>query len=354
LQFPSDTFYEDASRVIYAPSQLEVGTYYTASIESETYYGYDAISYADVWYKKAYSKTGYNLDNRIIKLAEKLTKNSENSFEKSEAIIKYFKINYLYKHSSIKSPIQDQSLSDMLFKTKIGNAMQFNTALIMMLRSSGEYARLATGYAPGEYNQITNSYIIKREYKAVWTEVFVKERGWVSIHAADDIPFEGELLDEEALQTIHLTQTQVLYISLCLFIISFPIFYYSRKYIWKYLATYKIKTYKEKDDINFVVLTYKEIEKFYKKFHKGQKRSCTIQEYEQYLKTLKPESIYLIEYISFYSNQAIYNKKLDLDFHKERYLEIALYLVEESFEIESLKSFIARKILKKDGADTRI
>ena len=333
LQFPSDTFYEDSARTIYAPSQLEIGTYYTASVNGEKYYGYDTLSFVDVWYKKAYSKIQYRIDNRISTLTKKLTKNLKTPFEKAEAIIKYFKINYLYKHSSIKDKIQNQTLSKMLFKSKIGNALQFNTALIMMLRSVGVYARLVTGYAPSEYNQKRHSYLVERKNKAVWTEFFVKGVGWVAVNAADDIPFEGEAQNIEV-DEVFLNRTQFI-AAISIFLLFLIILYYNRVHIWIYLAKYRIQKYKQKSDINFVISAYKEVEKYYRHFKKGQKQSYTIQEYENYIKKLKPENAYPMEYLSLYSNQAIYKGELDIYFDKNRYLDVALYLVSKPFKTKN-------------------
>lgn len=344
LQFPSDTFYEDASRVIYAPSQLEIGTYYTASVENESYYGYDAMSYADVWYKNTYLYSTYKLDNRILELAKKLTKGSKNSFEKAQDIVNYFKSNYLYKHSSLESSIHNQTLSQMLFESKVGDALQFNTALIMMLRSSGTYARLVTGYAPNEYNHLTASYLVERKNKSVWTEVFVKERGWVSIHAADDIPYEGEETDLKT-SYIALSNIQIIASIILITTVILLAFYYNRKYLWIYMTKNRINKYKEeKNDVDFVITTFNELENYFSKFNKGKQSSFTVQEYEQFIKKIKPENSYLIEYISFYSNQAIYNKKLDVEFDKNRYTEISIYLVDKPFQLESLGSYIRRKI----------
>lgn len=343
LQFPSDTFYEDASRVIYAPSQLEIDTYYTASVESEGYYGYDAMSYADVWYKKIYSKPGYAMDPRVDALARELTKDCANAFEKAQAIVTYFKKDYLYKHTSIEHSIHDQTLSEMLFETKVANALQFNTALIMMLRSSGEYARLATGYAPSEYNQATNSYVVERKNKAVWTEIFVKERGWVGIHAADDIPFEGEEIPTEP-KEIAWTQAQTIFLGILLVLAVLVLVYHGRKYMWSYLAKSRIQNYAQKSDRDFVIATYKEVEKYYGYYQKGPKPSCTLQEYKNHMKVLQPEYGYIIEYVIFYSNQAIYRGGLDPEFDRERYLESALFLIDQTLEAESFQNFIRTKL----------
>jgi transglutaminase-like putative cysteine protease len=144
LQFPTNLFYEDNARTIYAPSQLQIDTFYTASAQKEGYYGYDTITYKDVWYKKLYSQVYPNIDKNIVKLAKKITKNEHNAFEKAQAIVHYFKANYLYKNIAITHKIHSQTLKTMLFDTKVGNALQFNTALVVMLRISGEYARIAT------------------------------------------------------------------------------------------------------------------------------------------------------------------------------------------------------------------
>jgi len=337
LQFPSDTFYEDAGRTIYAPSQLEINTYYTASIEREKYYGYDVMSYADVWYKKAYLST--NIPSEVYDLAKKITKDFNNPLEKAQAIIHYFQTNYKYKHASIQSPIQNQTIQEMLFKTKIGNALQFNTAFILMMRSSNVYARLVTGYAPSEYNQITHSYIVERANKAVWSEIFIKDRGWVSLHAADDIPFENEIIKKNNSNTF-LTKTELIFLNILFLFLCFIFLYYAKKYIWIYRAKSRILKYAKESDINFVLKTYAEVEKYYSLYKKGKKSSCTLQEYGNYIKELKPENSYLIEYLIFYSNQATYRGKLDFDFDKERYLDVALYLIDKSFKLESLNKYI--------------
>jgi transglutaminase-like putative cysteine protease len=330
LQFPTNLFYEDNARTIYAPSQLQIDTFYTASAQKEGYYGYDTIIYKDVWYKKLYSQVYPNIDKNIVKLAKKITKNEHNAFEKAQAIVHYFKANYLYKNIAITHKIHSQTLKTMLFDTKVGNALQFNTALVVMLRISGEYARIATGYAPDRYDTKTKSYLVQRKNKAVWSEVFVANRGWVAIHASDDIPFEGEILENDS--DIKLSNTQIALLIALLSMIITIIIYFARAYVWTYLSKYRIKRYYLEDDIDFVKKSYTEIQKYYTLFQKGKKDSCTLQEYKLYLQEIKPQSSYPIEYLIFYSNEAFYNAKLDLDFNKDRFLEISLYLVDHPFK----------------------
>ena len=54
-----------------------------------------------------------------------------------------------------------------------------------------------------------------------------------------------------------------------------------------------------------------------------------------YIKKLKPENAYPMEYLSLYSNQAIYKGELDIYFDKNRYLDVALYLVSKPFQTKN-------------------
>lgn len=343
LQFPSDTFYEEISRVIYAPSQLEVDTYYTASVESESYYGYDAMTFKAVWYKKTYLK--HNMNSKLLEFTKQIIKDENNPFEKAQAIVLFFKRHYTYQSIQINDSIHNQTVEEILLRTKRGNALQFNTALVMMLRSSGVYARIATGYAPSEYNTETKSYVVERKNKAIWSEIFIEGRGWIAIHAAEDIPLEGEIsteiygIDESGLNTLVLIS-----FALFLFVSAVVFLYYVRVHIWTYITMTRIKKYTHNNDIDFVVKSYKEVEKYYRHFNKGEKASYTLQEYEKYIKGIKPENSYLIEYLSFYCNQAIYRGELDVDFDKNRYLEVSLYLVNRPFKILSFDKYIKEKL----------
>jgi hypothetical protein len=48
-----------------------------------------------------------------------------------------------------------------------------------MLRSIGIPARLAVGYAQGEYDETSKSYVVRRKHAHAWTEVYFAGLGWV-------------------------------------------------------------------------------------------------------------------------------------------------------------------------------
>jgi transglutaminase-like putative cysteine protease len=66
-----------------------------------------------------------------------------------------------------------------LFDTKVGYCEQFATAEVLMLRSLGIPARLATGYALGDYDPILNQAIVRERDAHAWVEVWFADHGWV-------------------------------------------------------------------------------------------------------------------------------------------------------------------------------
>lgn len=72
-----------------------------------------------------------------------------------------------------------------LFKFGGGYPDHFSTTLTLMLRSLGIPARLAAGFAPGQFNPFTGLYVVKNTDAYALTEVFFPGYGWF---AFDPIP----------------------------------------------------------------------------------------------------------------------------------------------------------------------
>jgi hypothetical protein len=68
-----------------------------------------------------------------------------------------------------------------LFDVKTGYCEQFATAEILMLRSLGIPARLATGYTTGDYDAVLNQAVVRERDAHAWVEVFFAGHGWVPV-----------------------------------------------------------------------------------------------------------------------------------------------------------------------------
>ena len=105
----------------------------------------------------------------------------------------YLRNSYTY---DLSVPPQRKSMDAVeyfLFEEQRGYCEQFASSLAVMARSLGIPARIATGYAPGEYNPFTGLYEVKASDAHAWVEVYFPGYGWSAFDptpADDATPWE--------------------------------------------------------------------------------------------------------------------------------------------------------------------
>jgi transglutaminase-like putative cysteine protease len=75
----------------------------------------------------------------------------------------------------------DNPIEDFLFRYKSGHCEYFATAMILMLRSVGIPARLATGFLGAEFNPLEDYYIVRQSNAHAWVEAYFPETGWTTL-----------------------------------------------------------------------------------------------------------------------------------------------------------------------------
>jgi hypothetical protein len=130
------------------------------------------------WIVQRYLQLPDTLPFQVKDLASTVTDNTSNAYDKAVAVQKY--LNGFKYNKDAKSPSRlGDETSVFLFEQKEGVCTDFATAMVIMLRSLGIPARLATGYVSGEINEETGSYIVRgRDYHA-WPEVYFPDFGWI-------------------------------------------------------------------------------------------------------------------------------------------------------------------------------
>lgn len=88
---------------------------------------------------------------------------------------------YSYSQQLGRVPPGTDPIDWFLFEARIGYCEQFATAETLMLRSLGVPARLATGYATGEYSPILDQTIVRERDAHAWVEAYFPGHGWVPI-----------------------------------------------------------------------------------------------------------------------------------------------------------------------------
>jgi transglutaminase-like putative cysteine protease len=182
--------YEDLSSVHAkddkGATQLQPNDTYTAvsmvSNATDAELREDHTSYPD-WIYERYMSLPAVVPRRVENLAQRLVREAgaTNPYDKAEAIESYLRDpdNFTYS-TDINPPANGaERISWFLFDGKEGYCEYFAGAMVVMLRQVGVPARLAGGYAPGEYDPQTSTYTIRESSAHSWPEVYFPTYGWI-------------------------------------------------------------------------------------------------------------------------------------------------------------------------------
>ncbi|TLS35316.1 DUF4129 domain-containing transglutaminase family protein [Pseudalkalibacillus caeni] len=125
-----------------------------------------------------------SLPGRIKDLAEEITSEETNAYDKARAIENYFIGNgYVYETKDVAVPAKDEDYVDQfLFETKMGYCDNYSTSMTVMLRSIGIPARWVKGFTEGEFVEPAGEfrrYEIKNSNAHSWPEAYFPGVGWV-------------------------------------------------------------------------------------------------------------------------------------------------------------------------------
>ena len=97
------------------------------------------------------------------------------------ALTSYLQHNYKYSLQLGHVPAGRDPVDWFLFDVKTGYCEQFATAETLLLRSLGIPARLATGYATGDYDPVLDQAIVREHDAHAWVEAWFPNHGWVPV-----------------------------------------------------------------------------------------------------------------------------------------------------------------------------
>ena len=120
-----------------------------------------------------------SLDSRIEQLAKRVTNAEDGKFAKAQALQRYLRSNYGYSLALRGTPDDEDPLAQFLFDIKKGHCEYFATAMTVMLRQIGIPARLINGFRSGEYNGISNNWIVRQYNAHSWVEAYFSPYGWI-------------------------------------------------------------------------------------------------------------------------------------------------------------------------------
>jgi hypothetical protein len=133
-----------------------------------------------------------------------ITADQENAFDKTVALETYLRRSITYNLDPPAVPPGRDYVDFLLFESRQDYCNGYASALAVMARSLGIPARVAVGYAQGEYDPEQGAFRVKKEDAHSWPEVYFPQYGWLEFEptsaqlpiARPEMPPELEPPDE--------------------------------------------------------------------------------------------------------------------------------------------------------------
>jgi hypothetical protein len=145
-------------------------------------------------------------NRRIRALAEKITADADNTYDKVKAVERHLRSAYTYT-TDVPSAGSEPPLEAFLFKNRRGHCEFFATAMVILLRSVGIEARNVNGFMGGSWNEFDSFLAVRNADAHSWVEVNFGEFGWLTF---DPTPSAADVRDE----SYHLAGLEKFYDSL--------------------------------------------------------------------------------------------------------------------------------------------
>ena len=132
------------------------------------------------WVRQRYLQLPRTLPRRVIDLAHEATTGATSAFDKAAALEGYLRDNFTYTTHVPNVPTDQDWVDYFLFQSKQGYCDYFATAMVVMLRAEGVPARVASGFAPGEFDPNTGIATVRENHAHSWVEAYFPRYGWIT------------------------------------------------------------------------------------------------------------------------------------------------------------------------------
>lgn len=136
-------------------------------------------------YLKLPDSLGANL-SRSRKLIETL-KDVQHPENTIKSVLDYFSTQNFY-YSRRPPLLFNNPIDEFLFDTKRGYCEHYASSFTVLMRLAGIPSRVVTGYQGGIINPIDNFMTVRQSDAHAWSEVFIKDKGWIRVDPTAVIP----------------------------------------------------------------------------------------------------------------------------------------------------------------------
>jgi transglutaminase-like putative cysteine protease len=129
---------------------------------------------------------------RVTALARRITAGAHTRYDKIIAIEAWLGTHMHYSLNAPLSPKGVDVVDYFLFRSKEGWCEQISSSLVVLARSVGIPARLATGFATGSRDPLTGRFVVRESDAHAWAEVYFAGIGWQGFDPTQSVPLAGD------------------------------------------------------------------------------------------------------------------------------------------------------------------
>jgi len=129
---------------------------------------------------------------RVNTLARQITASAPTTYDKIRAIEAWLGAHVKYSLNAPPSRPNVDVVDDFLFRTRIGWCEQVASSLVVMARSVGIPARLATGFVPGHRDPLSGQFVVRERDAHAWAEIYFGGIGWQPFDPTASVPLAGD------------------------------------------------------------------------------------------------------------------------------------------------------------------
>jgi hypothetical protein len=126
-----------------------------------------------------YSGLPDNFPEWIAELAQEVTADAENDYQKAAMLTAYLRENYAYTLQPAVPP-ENQDFVEFFLETGEGYCTYFASALATMARTVGLPSRYVEGFLLTGSERTERSYSVKADQAHAWAEIYIGGAGWMS------------------------------------------------------------------------------------------------------------------------------------------------------------------------------
>ncbi|MBC7264152.1 MAG: transglutaminase domain-containing protein [Chloroflexi bacterium] len=199
ITFSAEEQAMDAS-LLYARRVIRPGDTYTVvsmvSAATESQLRAAGTDYPQ-WVRERYLDLPPRLPARVRALALEIAAGYETPYDQARAIEAYLR-KIKYSRSIPPPPAGRDAVDWFLFDAKQGYCDYYASAMVVLCRAAGIPARLAQGYATGDYRGEMRAFLVVEEDSHSWPEVYFPGYGWIEFEPTSAQPLLLRPTESEA------------------------------------------------------------------------------------------------------------------------------------------------------------